>query len=61
MLQLSWLSGMRVGEIAALSVGDVIDAEGRIRTQVQLAASQTKGDASRTVLLNAPAQTELSI
>jgi integrase/recombinase XerD len=61
MLQLSWLSGMRVGEIAALSVGDVIDADGRVRSQIQLNAEQTKGDTARTVLLNAQAQTELSI
>lgn len=27
MLQLSWLSGMRVGEIAALRVSDVVDAD----------------------------------
>lgn len=61
MLQLSWLSGMRVGEIAALSVADVVDAEGRIRSHIQLSAAQTKGDVARTVLLNAQAQTELSI
>jgi integrase/recombinase XerD len=61
MLQLSWLSGMRVGEIAALSVDDLVDADGNVRSQIQLKAEQTKGDAARTVLLNAPAQTELSI
>jgi integrase/recombinase XerD len=61
MLQLSWLSGMRVGEIAALRISDVVDADGRVRGQIQLKAEQTKGDAARTVLLNAQAQTELSI
>lgn len=61
MLQLSWLSGMRVGEIAALSVGDVLDSDGNVRSQIQLRADQTKGDAARTVLLNAQAQTEFSI
>jgi integrase/recombinase XerD len=61
MLQLSWLSGMRVGEIAALRISDVVDADGRIRSQIQLKAEQTKGDAARTVLLNAQAQTELSL
>lgn len=60
-LQLSWLAGMRVGEIAALSVGDVLDADGNVRTQIQLKAAQTKGDTGRTVLLNAQAQAELSI
>lgn len=61
MLQLSWLSGMRVGEIAALRVGDVLDGDGNVRSQIQLRADQTKGDAARTVLLNAQAQAELSI
>jgi integrase/recombinase XerD len=60
-MQLSWLAGMRVGEIAALCVRDVRDAEGRIRSRIQLAAAQTKGDSARTVLLNAQAQAELSI
>ena len=59
MLQLSWLSGMRVGEIAALRISDVVDADGCIRGQSQLKAEQTKGGAARTVLLNVQAQTEL--
>jgi integrase/recombinase XerD len=61
MLQLSWLSGMRVGEIAALRVSDVLDGDGRVRGQIQLKAEQTKGDAARTVLLNALAQAEIAI
>lgn len=60
MLQLSWLSGMRVGEIAALRVSDVLDAEGRVRSHIQLKAAQTKGDTARTVLLNALAQSEIA-
>lgn len=59
-LQLSWLAGMRVGELAALSVGDVVDAEGNVRSEIQLKASQTKGNRGRTVLLNAQAQAELA-
>ena len=61
MLQLSWLSGMRVGEIAALSIKDVVDADSRVREQIQLSADQTKGDSARTVLLNAQAQTEIAV
>lgn len=60
-MQLSWLAGMRVGELAALSLGDVVDADGKVRSQIQLSAAQTKGDSARTVLLNAQAQAELSI
>lgn len=61
MLQLSWLSGMRVGEIAALSVGDVVDADGNVRNEIHLKAAQTKGNKGRTVLLNAQAQAEIAI
>lgn len=60
-MQLSWLAGMRVGEIAALSVGDVLDGECKVREQIQLTAAQTKGHRARTVLLNAQMQAELSI
>lgn len=60
-LQLSWLAGMRVGEIAALSIGDVIDANGKVRSEIQLAAAQTKGSTGRTVLLNVQAQTEIAL
>ena len=61
MLQLSWLAGMRVGEIAALNVGDVIGANGAIRAEIQLTADQTKGDQSRTVLVNSQLKNELEL
>jgi len=53
MFQLSYLAGMRVGEIAALRVCDAYEA------QIRLDKSQTKGGEARTVLLNAQAQAEL--
>jgi len=59
MLQLSWLAGMRVGEIAALDIGDVQGADGAIRAEIQLRADQTKGDQARTVLVNSQLQAEL--
>ena len=59
MLQLSWLAGMRVGEIAALDIGDVLGAHGAIRNEIQLRADQTKGDEARTVLVNSQLQAEL--
>ncbi|MDB5569132.1 MAG: integrase [Hyphomicrobiales bacterium] len=52
MIQLSWLAGMRVGEIAALNIGDVIGLHGEVRSEIQLKAAQTKGDKARTVLLS---------
>ena len=59
MLQLSWLAGMRVGEIAALDLGDVLGPNGEVRGEIQLRADQTKGDQARTVLVNSQLQAEL--
>ncbi len=61
MFQLMLYSGMRVGEIAALNKGDVINADGRIREQIQLKPYQTKGSKARTVLLNTQARWELDL
>lgn len=58
-LMLSWLAGMRVGEIAALKIGDVISASGEMRNQIRLTPAQTKGDAARIVLINAQLRGEL--
>lgn len=57
---LSWLAGMRVGEIAALTIGDVVAADGEIRTEIQLTAAQTKGSSARTVLVNSQLRNELA-
>ncbi len=35
-VMLSFLAGLRVGEIAALRVNDVVDGEGRVRDQLRL-------------------------
>lgn len=59
MLMLSWLAGMRVGEIAALDFGDIVQPNGTIRDQIQLRADQTKGDQARTVLINSQLKAEL--
>jgi integrase/recombinase XerD len=61
MFMLSYLAGMRVGEIAALSVSDVYEADGTVKAQIRLSSSQTKGAEARTVLLNAAAQEELRV
>ena len=59
MLQLTWLAGMRVGEVAALDIGDVLGADGEIRAEIHLRASQTKGNKARTVLVNSQLRNEL--
>ena len=52
-------SGMRVGEISSLSVGDVVNTDGSIKAEVRLTAEQTKGRHPRTVFLPQKLQLEL--
>lgn len=51
-LMLSHLAGLRVGEIAALKICDVIDSDGNVREQLRLSAEITKGGHARVVFLN---------
>ena len=60
-MQLSWLAGLRAGEISALRIADVIDVDGHVRSEIQLKAEQTKGAKARTVLLNSQLQSEIAI
>lgn len=48
---LSILGGMRVGEIAALTIGDVRGLDGKAVEVVHLAKHQTKGNRSRRVFV----------
>ena len=59
MLLLTWLAGMRVGEIAALNIENVISSDGDVRSVIHLRKDQTKGNAARTVHLNSQLRTEL--
>jgi len=61
MFKLSLLAGMRVGEIAALSVSDVYEADGTVKDGIRLSSAQTKGSEARTVLLNVQAQEEMRL
>jgi integrase/recombinase XerD len=49
----SFLSGMRAHELASLRLGDVVGEGGRIRDEIILEASQTKGNRARRVFINA--------
>jgi integrase/recombinase XerD len=53
-------SGMRVGEIASLRVGDVRSSDGSICAEVRLTAQQTKGRQPRTVFLPQKLRDELT-
>lgn len=59
MLLLTHHAGMRVGEVAALRIADVVAGDGSIRTEIHLAAEQTKGSVGRTVLLPQKLRDEL--
>jgi integrase/recombinase XerD len=49
---LSIYAGMRVGEIAAIKISDVMNHHGEIRHEIKLAANQTKGKNGRSVILS---------
>jgi integrase/recombinase XerD len=60
MVLITHLAGMRVGEVAAVRVCDVVASDGTIRDEINLSASQTKGNRSRSVLLNERMRAELA-
>ena len=59
MVLLTHLAGMRIGEVAALTVGDVLDRHSDIVPEINLAAHQTKGSHARTVVLSTRMRQEL--
>ncbi len=59
MLLSTHLAGLRVGEVAALKVSDVLNREGEIKDEIYLSADQTKGSRGRTVLVPKRLQIEL--
>src|SRR5262245_36623726 len=56
---LSIYAGLRVGEIAALRVGDVINQHAEARREIRLGAHQTKGPKGRTVILSLRVRKEI--
>jgi integrase/recombinase XerD len=59
MLLCTHQAGMRVGEVAALRICDVLAADGTILEEISLSAAQTKGNQSRTVLVPKKLRDEL--
>jgi integrase/recombinase XerD len=59
MLTSHW-SGMRVGEIASLSISDVMNPDKTIKSEIRLTAEQTKGRHPRTVFLPEKLKAELA-
>ena len=60
MLLMTHLSGMRVGEVAALRINDVLDADGSVRNEIRLDAEQTKGNFARVVFVSEKLRKELT-
>ena len=60
MLLMTHWSGMRVGEVAALRVDDVLDRDGKVRSEIRLDAEQTKGRYARVVFVNEKLRKELA-
>ena len=56
---LSIYAGLRVGEIAALTIGDVATQSGDVRREIKLGAHQTKGSKGRTVVLSERVRREI--
>jgi len=54
-------SGMRVGEVAALRICDVLASDASIKSEVFLSAIQTKGSKGRTVYLSDKMRDEIKL
>jgi integrase/recombinase XerD len=60
MLLCTHMAGMRVGEVAALTVSDVLAMDGSVKEEIALSAQQTKGNKARTVLVPKKLRDELT-
>ena len=60
MLMMTVAAGLRVGEVAALTLGDVLDSEGAVRAEIYLAAHRVKHGHARTIYINSRLQQELA-
>jgi len=58
-MMLSYLAGMRVGEIAQLKVADIYDKSFSVREQILLPASYTKTNSARSIFVSKKLQKEL--
>lgn len=58
-LMLSYYAGLRVGEIASLKWSQIVDESGRVRNEIRLDKSQTKGGQFRAVFVNAKLKREI--
>ena len=60
MLLFTHLCGMRIGEVVALRVCNVIDDNGEVKGELRLCAEQTKGSRARVVFVPMRMRKEIS-
>ena len=56
----SWLAGLRACEIASLTFGSVVDANGQPKSEILLTQYMTKGNRGRTVMVSDRLQKEVA-
>ena len=59
-VMLSFLGGMRAGEIAALKLHHIVNEDGTVRDRIHLLADETKGNRGRTVIMGKKLQKEIA-
>lgn len=60
MMMMTVAAGLRVSEVAGLTLGDVLDSTGAVRSEVHLAAHRVKHGHARTIFINSRLQQELA-
>lgn len=60
MLMMTVAAGLRVSEVAGLTLGDVLDSAGNVKSEVYLAAHRVKHQHARTIFINNRLQQELT-
>jgi integrase/recombinase XerD len=61
MVLLSHYGGMRVGEIAALQIPDVINQTGVVNDEIRLTPDQTKGHRARVIMVSDKLRKEIGV
>ncbi len=59
-VMLSYYAGLRVSEIAALKISDVLNADKTVKDHIALSAAYTKGNEARIVFMNDKLQKEIT-
>ena len=59
MFLMSVLAGLRVSELAGLTIADVLNANGSVKSEVFLAAHRVKHNHARTIYISSRLKTEL--